>query len=68
MLYARDLERYFDSRENWREDEDLRLLATHLERLLWGFGVLLSENEPDQVMMVALADERLAQVRGALRT
>lgn len=67
MLYARDLERYFDSRENWREDEDLRLLATHLERLLWGFGVLLSENEPDQVMMVALADERLAQVRGALR-
>ena len=68
MLYARDLERYFDSRENWREDEDLRLLATHLERLLWGFGVLLFENEPDQVMMVALADERLAQVRGALRT
>lgn len=68
MLYARDLERYFDSRENWREDEDLRLLATHLERLLWGFGVLLSESEPDQVMMVALSDERLAQVRGALRT
>lgn len=66
-LYARDLERYFENRESWREDEDLRLLATHLERLLWGFGVVLSENGQDQVMMVSLAHERLAQVRGALR-
>ena len=67
-LYARDLERYFENREAWREDEDLRLLATHLERLLWGFGVVLSEEGPDQVRMVALADERRAQMRVALRS
>lgn len=67
-LYERDLERYFENRVTWREDEDLRLLATHLERLLWGFGVLLSEEGPDQVRMVALEGERLAQIRGALRS
>lgn len=67
-LYERDLERYFENREAWREDEDLRLLATHLERLLWGFGVVLSEEGPDQVRMVALADERRAQMRVALRS
>ena len=62
------MERYFENRETWREDEDLRLVATHLERLLWGFGVVLSEEGPDQVRMVALTDERLAQMRVALRS
>ncbi|MGQ0730337.1 DUF4238 domain-containing protein [Acidovorax sp.] len=66
-LYARDLERYFKNRETWREDEDLRLLATHLERLLWGFGVTLFEEGPDHVRMVALEGERLVQMRGTLR-
>lgn len=65
-LYERDLERYFENREAWREDEDLRLLATHMERLLWGFGVLLFEEGPDRVRMVALDGKSLSQVRRAL--
>ncbi|CAN7148971.1 DUF4238 domain-containing protein [Acidovorax delafieldii] len=65
-LYERDLERYFENREAWREDEDLRLLATHLERLLWGFGVVLFEEGPDKVRMLALDGESLSQVRRAL--
>lgn len=67
-LFARDLERYFENRENWREDEDLRLLATHMERLLWGFGVVLAEEGADHIRMIALADEMLSQLRKGLQS
>ncbi len=36
--FARDLNAYFTSRENWSGFKELEVLATHAERVLWGCG------------------------------
>lgn len=66
LLFARDLERYFESRENWEGDEQLRLLAGHVERLLWSFGIVLTENGPESIIIHTLTDDRLSEFRKIL--
>jgi len=66
-LFARDLERYFESRGSWSTDQELLMLASHIERVLWSFGIVLSDNGAESIMMNLLPDERLAQVRTALK-
>ena len=62
-LFALDLERFFDSRERLAGDKDLILLGSHIERVLWSFGIVLSTPVPEQIWMDALADEQLENTR-----
>lgn len=67
-LFTRDLERYFDHRHEWVEDQELRLLASHIERLLWSFGIVLADNGPHLILMVAVAGDRLTEMHRVLRS
>ncbi len=62
-LFALDLERFFDSRERLAGDNDLVLLGSHIERVLWSFGMVLSTSAPEQIWMDVLADEQLENTR-----
>lgn len=67
-LFALDLERFFDSRESLAEDNDLILLGSHIERVLWSFGIALSTRSSEQIWMNAIGDEELERTRLMLRT
>lgn len=41
-LLCRDLDSYFVARDTWAGVAELKFLATHIERILWGFGFYLS--------------------------
>jgi len=62
-LFALDLERFFESRERLAGDHDLVLLGSHIERVLWSFGIVLSLPAPEQIWMDVLADEQLENTR-----
>ena len=62
-LFALDLERFFDSRERLAGDNDLVLLGSHIERVLWSFGIVLSTPTPERIWMDVLADEQLENTR-----
>lgn len=62
-LLALDLERFFDSRENLTGDSDLILLGSHIERVLWSFGIVLSTPTPEQIWMDVCAEEQLENMR-----
>lgn len=66
-LFALDLERFFESRERMSSDSDLVLLGSHIERLLWSFGIVLAAPTPEQVWMEVLGDEQAKNVRVMLR-
>lgn len=66
-LFALDLERFFDSRESLAGDNDLVLLGSHIERVLWSFGIVLSTKVPEQIWMDVLVDEQLESMRLMLR-
>lgn len=66
-LLALDLERFFDSRENLTGDSDLILLGSHIERVLWSFGIVLSTPTPEQIWMDVCAEEQLENMRLMLR-
>ena len=66
-LLALDLERFFDSRESLAGDRDLILLGSHIERVLWSFGIVLSTPAPQQIWMDVFADEHLENTRLMLR-
>lgn len=67
-LFALDLERFFDSRDNLADDNDLILLGSHVERVLWSFGIVLSTRVSEQIWMDVLADEQLESTRQMLRS
>lgn len=62
-LFALDLERFFDSRERLAGDNDLVLLGSHIERVLWSFGIVLSTPATAQIWMDVLGDEQLENTR-----
>lgn len=66
-LFAFDLERFFDSRESLTGDSDLIILGSHIERVLWSFGIVLSTPTLEQIWMDVLADEQLENTRLMLR-
>jgi hypothetical protein len=66
-LFALDLERFFSTRERMSGDTDLILLGSHLERVLWSFGIILSSPTPDQVWMEVQSDGQLENTRAMLR-
>jgi uncharacterized protein DUF4238 len=66
-LFALDLERFFGSRESMSGNKDLVLLGSHVERVLWSFGILLASPAPDQVWMEVQSDEQLKSTRAMLR-
>jgi hypothetical protein len=66
-LFARDLERYFDSRGRWTGDDELLLLGGHIERVLWSFGIVLSTKVAEEIWMEAVTDEQLVNIRAMLR-
>ena len=41
-LLSRDREAYFAARDTWAGLAELQFLASHAERVLWGFGFYLS--------------------------
>jgi hypothetical protein len=67
-LFALDLERFFDSRESVADDNGLILLGSHIERVLWSFGIALSTRSPEQIWMNVMTDEHLEQIRLMLRS
>ena len=67
-LFSIDLERFFDSRNSLTDDSDLILLGSHLERVLWSFGIAVSTRSPAQIWMDVLSDEQLEQIRIMLRS
>lgn len=42
LLLSRDMDAYFDARDTWAGVAELEFLATHAERILWGYGFYLS--------------------------
>ncbi|MEQ6438089.1 DUF4238 domain-containing protein [Comamonas sp. w2-DMI] len=62
-LFDLDLGRFFDSRESLVGDSDLVLLGSHIERVLWSFGIVLSIPAPEQIWMEVLGDEQLKSTR-----
>jgi hypothetical protein len=42
LLLSRDMNAYFDARDTWAGLAELEFLATHAERILWGYGFYLS--------------------------
>ncbi len=42
LLLCRDMDAYFDTRDTWQGLAELAFLATHAERILWGYGFYLS--------------------------
>lgn len=42
LLLSRDMDAYFDARDTWEGLAELEFLATHAERILWGYGFYLS--------------------------
>lgn len=67
-LFALDLEKLYDSREGLAGDTDLVVLGSHVERVLWSFGIVLSTPAPEQIWMDVLTDEQLEHTRLMLRT
>ncbi|MBK9442418.1 MAG: hypothetical protein IPN53_14395 [Comamonadaceae bacterium] len=66
-LFALDLERFFDSRDRLAGDNDLVLLGSHMERVLWSFGIVLSTRVQEQIWMEVLSDSQLENTRLILR-
>lgn len=66
-LFALDLERFFDSRDRLADDNDLVLLGSHMERVLWSFGIVLSTRVQEQIWMEVLSDSQLENTRLILR-
>lgn len=66
-LFAHDLERYFDSRAGWTGDDELRLLAGHVERVLWSSGILLSTKVSEEIWMDVVTEAQLAELRVMLK-
>lgn len=66
-LFALDLRRLFDCRKDLGGDADLVLLASHIERVLWSLGIVLSMSVPEQIWMDVLGDEQLESTRLMLR-
>lgn len=65
-LFALDLERYFSSYEYIMDDSSLLLLGSHVERVLWSFGIVLTMRIPEQIWMEVHSDEQLAHTRQML--
>lgn len=66
-LLSLDLGRFFDSHKDVAGDTDLVLLASHVERVLWSFGIVLSTPTSEQIWMDVFMDEQLENVRLMLR-
>jgi len=66
-LFALDLERFFDSRERLAGDNDLVILGSHIERVLWSFGIVLSTRVQEQIWMEVFSDDQLESTRLILR-
>jgi hypothetical protein len=61
------LERFFDSRERLAGDNDLVILGSHIERVLWSFGIVLSTRVQEQIWMEVFSDDQLESTRLILR-
>ncbi len=66
-LLSLDLGRFFASHKDIAGDSDLVLLGSHVERVLWSFGIVLSTPTPEQIWMDVFADEQFENVRLMLR-
>jgi len=66
-LFARDLERFFVSRQRMVSDNYLVFLGSHVERVLWSFGIVLAAPTPEQIRMEVLGDEQFVNTRAMLR-
>lgn len=66
-LISLDLGRFFDSHKDVAGDTDLVLLGSHVERVLWSFGIVLSTPAPEQVWMDVFVDDQFENVRLMLR-
>lgn len=45
LLFAKDLERHYATRQRWTSSSDLESLISHIERLLWSVGVIVSKTD-----------------------
>lgn len=66
-LFALDLQRIFDSRDVLSGDGELVMLGSHVRRVLWSFGVIVSSQTPGQVFMEVLSEKQLENIRKVLR-
>ena len=60
-LLSRDMESYFVAKETWAGVAELEFLATHIERILWGFGFYLSA-AGNQIRVDVGNDQELAML------
>jgi hypothetical protein len=63
-----DLRRHVEAsqKESVSLDEIL-VLSTHVERVLWQFGVLLTDGPNGQIKVIVSNDDQLAELRQLLR-
>lgn len=66
-LFARDLDAYFTTPEQWNGLGTLSFLSAHAERVLWGFGFFLSPRGK-QILVEAANEHELAVISAVLGT
>lgn len=67
-LFDRDLRQHFETRGQWQSIEEAHGLAAHAHRILWQFGIFVSQSPERQLWIDVLDDTRLEGVTQALRT
>lgn len=67
-LFDRDLQQHFENRGRWQTFEETRRFVGHAHRILWQFGIFVSESTDRQLWIDVCDDARLQRFKQALRS
>lgn len=65
QLLIRDLKNHYKRRTIWQSKDELKQLVSHIERLFWTVGIVISETKNDYVFDV-MNDQHLRKVKQML--
>jgi len=66
-LFERDLRRHFKTRCRWKSMKEVLELADHANRMLWHFGIFVSETPEGQLWIDVCDDVKLQAITQSLR-
>jgi Protein of unknown function (DUF4238) len=64
-LFARDLQRYYESRYRWNAESLVNIFGSHVERVFWSVGAFVSKSEKGHWIDVA-DDNQLSELKRML--
>ena len=68
QLFDRDLQQHFENRGQWQPVEETSRLAAHADRILWEFGIFVSESHDHQLWIDVCDDTKLQAIKQTLRS